>query len=86
MIEDLFISHDMNAALVALFGAEARDIHVPSLDHLCTTFTAARVEKLLRAVGGPWQELLDRTAARKATIGTSDPGLDPRFKDEKAQA
>lgn len=69
---------ELDDALVAIFGAPADQIQVPHIDHLCCTLTPMRVEKLLRAVGGPWEAILDRIAERRADAGT--------WKDRKADA
>ena len=69
---------DLDEALVAIFGAPADQIEVPHIDHLCCTLTPMRVEKLLRAVGGPWAAILDRIAERRAEAGT--------WKDRKPDA
>ncbi len=56
----------LDAAMVGLFGAPAAEISVPHIDHLCLTMTPQHVEQLLRAVGGPWEELLVRVALKRA--------------------
>lgn len=69
---------DFDAAMVAIFGAPADQIEVAHIDHLCPTLTPPHVERLLRAVGGPWAAILDRIAERRADAGT--------WKDRKADA
>lgn len=74
----------LDAALQAIFGAPAEDIHVSHLDHLCGTLTPALVEQLLTAVGGPWAAILERITERRAHAAVAkDPGPDPRLKPEK---
>lgn len=76
----------LHDALVALFGGEPEQIHVSHLDHLCCALTPDRVEKLLRAGGGPWAAILDRVGEKRAQIkAAKDPGLDLRLtRQEKA--
>lgn len=65
-----------------LFGAAAKKIHSTHIDHLCLTLTPQKVECLLRAAGGDWLDLLDRTIAKQAEARDKrNPGLDPRFKE-----
>lgn len=78
---------DLEAAMQAIFGAAAADIHVSHLDHLCGTLTPAHVEQLLRAVGGPWAELLGRIGEKRAAIATTkDPGPDVRNMSDEDRA
>jgi hypothetical protein len=77
----------LEAALQLIFGGRAADIHVSHLDHLCGTLTPPQVELLLRAVGGPWSELLDRVGEKRAaTAGTKDPGPDVRNMSDEDRA
>lgn len=61
----------LDDALQAIFGAPADQIHVSHLDHLCGTLTPPLVEKLLRAAGGPWAELLDRVGEKRAAAAVA---------------
>lgn len=70
----------INAALVAIFGAEADDITVSHIDNLTPCLTPKQAEGLMRAVGGPWLGVLARIEQKRAQMkGAKDPGADARL-------